>query len=95
MIASKYSIVNVLTEVSQLPYLDVVKEKGKFVPVHAMKALDGGEWRTSCTGHYIPGKEPRSPLNMNLVDPTVSQGVLEKRIMSRFFRVSKPGPSSP
>ena len=44
MIARKYSLVTVPTELSQLPYFDFVKGNGKFVPVHAVKALDGGEW---------------------------------------------------
>ena len=74
MIARKYSLVTLMIKLSQLPYFDFVKGKGKFIHVYAMKALDGGEWRTSCTGHYTPGKEPRFPLNMNLGGPHSQSG---------------------
>jgi hypothetical protein len=52
--------------------------KGKVAPAHAMKEYSdsrriaphilnlGSEWRTPCSGHFIPGKQPRLALNMGL-----------------------------
>jgi len=42
-----------------------------------------------------PAKNPGPQWTQTWVDPTASQVVLEKRIISRSFRVSNPGPSSP
>ena len=59
-------------------------QKGKFVPVHAMKAymgnrgtaplilnllLDGGEWSTPGPPRFTLGKERRYPLNRQLGGP--------------------------
>jgi len=37
-------------------------------------ALEGGEWSTPHTGKFIPGKDPRYPLNRTLGGPQSLSG---------------------
>jgi len=48
------------------------------VPLILTLALDGGEWFTSRSGHFIPRKEPWYPLNKRLGGPQSWSGHFEE-----------------
>jgi len=48
------------------------------VPLNLTLALDGGEWFTSLSGCFIPGKEPWFPLNRRLGGPQSWSGHFEE-----------------
>jgi hypothetical protein len=61
------------------PQRSVTRKKGKFVPVHAIKAYSGVEvylhaFLTSRPGHFTRGKEPRCPLNKSLGGSKIQSG---------------------
>jgi len=41
--------------------------------------LDGGEWSTTCPGHFTHVSEPQHPLNSKLQGPRAGLDILKKR----------------